>query len=179
MHRAASLGPIDPQVWNGKDWVPALGYLAKYEELIEKSKNGSITKGEILLLLTQDLAMLNSFQQARELTTVLIKDWLAKYKFQNWITHQSNPDKLGQTVTYVEKQIRAEEIATSLSDHRDWKSHSRYLDLQCLRSVLRLEIDEFSEDHDLGMAIIDYNEFIRQYIQNNNFNNFIHSRFFF
>lgn len=27
----SSLGPIDPQVFNGKNWVPALGYLDKVE----------------------------------------------------------------------------------------------------------------------------------------------------
>src|SRR5262249_27173629 len=29
MDYSSSLGPIDPQVWNGKEWVPALGYLDK------------------------------------------------------------------------------------------------------------------------------------------------------
>lgn len=32
-----ALGPIDPQVFNGELWVPALGYLEKVEELLAKS----------------------------------------------------------------------------------------------------------------------------------------------
>ena len=32
------LGPIDPQVNRGEGLVPALGYLKKYDELIEKSE---------------------------------------------------------------------------------------------------------------------------------------------
>lgn len=36
MDYSSSLGPIDPQVYNGKNWVPALGYLDKVEELIQK-----------------------------------------------------------------------------------------------------------------------------------------------
>ena len=45
------LGPIDPQVPNkeGK-YVPALGYLDKINELIEKCKNGTITNPEFLIL---------------------------------------------------------------------------------------------------------------------------------
>ena len=36
MDYSSSLGPIDPQVFNGKNWVPALGYLDKVEEMISK-----------------------------------------------------------------------------------------------------------------------------------------------
>jgi len=36
MDYSSSLGPIDPQVWNGKQWVPALGYLDKVAELIKR-----------------------------------------------------------------------------------------------------------------------------------------------
>ena len=46
MDYSSSLGPIDPQVYNGKNWVPALGYLDKVEELIEKSANNELTEAE-------------------------------------------------------------------------------------------------------------------------------------
>lgn len=39
----SSLGPIDPQVDNGKDWVPALGYLDQVEKMIKKSANNELT----------------------------------------------------------------------------------------------------------------------------------------
>jgi ClpP class serine protease len=32
MDYSSSLGPIDPQVFNGANWVPALGYLDKVNE---------------------------------------------------------------------------------------------------------------------------------------------------
>lgn len=44
MDYSSSLGPIDPQVHNGKTWVPALGYLDKVNELIAKSNNGTISQ---------------------------------------------------------------------------------------------------------------------------------------
>ncbi len=46
MDYSSSLGPIDPQVFNGKAWVPALGYLDKVEELLEKARNGQLTNAE-------------------------------------------------------------------------------------------------------------------------------------
>lgn len=46
------LGPIDPQIErpDGK-MVPALGYLAKYQELVEKSKRGQLTPVEAAYLM--------------------------------------------------------------------------------------------------------------------------------
>lgn len=37
MDYSSSLGPIDSQVFNGNNLVPALGYLDKVEELVTKS----------------------------------------------------------------------------------------------------------------------------------------------
>ena len=78
------LGPIDPQVQN-KDgrFVPALGYLDKVNELIEKAKNNTLTNAEFLILRDFDLAELRHYEQAKELTITLLKRWLAKYKFKN------------------------------------------------------------------------------------------------
>ena len=63
------LGPIDPQVQNkdGK-WVPALGYLDKINELIEKAQKNTLTNAEFLILKDFDLAELRGYEQARELT---------------------------------------------------------------------------------------------------------------
>ncbi|MCV5791938.1 serine dehydrogenasease, partial [Escherichia coli] len=59
MNYASSLGPIDPQVQSsdGK-WVPALGYLDKVEEMITKSREGTITQAELMMLSQLDLAHL-------------------------------------------------------------------------------------------------------------------------
>ena len=66
MDYSSSLGPIDPQVFNGKNWVPALGYLDKVEEMILKSANGKLTQAELIMLREQDLAMLRRHEQARD-----------------------------------------------------------------------------------------------------------------
>jgi ClpP class serine protease len=113
MDYSSSLGPIDPQVFNGKNWVPALGYLDKVEEMIQKSSKGLLTQAELLMLREQDLAMLRKHEQARDLTIALLKEWLVSYKFKQWNTHKN-----GSPVTLLEKEKRAEEIAKDLGDNK-------------------------------------------------------------
>jgi len=84
MDYSSSLGPIDPQVYNGKNWVPALGYLDKVEELIEKSANDQLTEAEFMILQKLDLAELRSYEMARNLTVALLKEWLVNFKFKDW-----------------------------------------------------------------------------------------------
>ena len=83
MDYSSSLGPIDPQVYNGKNWVPALGYLDKVEELIQKSRNRELTEAEFMILQKIDLAELRSYEMARSLTINLLKEWIVKYKFKD------------------------------------------------------------------------------------------------
>ena len=83
------LGPIDPQVYNGKEYVPALGYLDQVEKLLEKAKNKTITQAEFLILQNQDLAMLSRYEQAKNLTITLLKKWLVEYKFHDWDEHHT------------------------------------------------------------------------------------------
>ncbi len=146
MDYSSSLGPIDPQVPDreNKFLVPALGYLDKVGELIGKSTNGSISPAEFAILQAQDLAMIRFYEQARDLSVSLLKQWLARYKFKDWTHHSTtNP---GSPVTQDEKEQRAEEIAKLLSDNGHWHSHGRMIGMETLRSSLRLKIDDFGTD---------------------------------
>lgn len=174
MDYSSSLGPIDPQVFNGKNWVPALGYLDKMEELIQKSLAGTISQAELLMLREQDLAMLRRHEQARDLTIALLKEWLAKYKFKNWNTHSST----GKQVTQKDKEIRATEIARDLGDNKIWHSHGRSIGVAALTSVLKLKIEDYSGDTVLKPLIRDYNDLICQYIVRNGVEMFFHTRKF-
>ena len=173
---SSSLGPIDPQVYNGKTYVPALGYLDKVNELIEKSKNGTLTQAEFLLLQGLDLAMLRSYEQARDLTVSLLKEWLVKYKFKNWSIHRTTPSKKGKPVTDAEKRERAEDIAKLLGDNKMWHSHGRLIGITTLTSMLKLEIEDYSNDMTLRGIIRSYNDLICEYIAKNGFKVFLHSR---
>lgn len=99
MDYSSSLGPIDPQVFNGKQWVPALGYLDKVEQLLQKAQNGTMTDAELIILQNQDLALLSRYEQARDLTITLLKEWLVTYKFKDWTTHGTTASRLGHPVT--------------------------------------------------------------------------------
>lgn len=172
MDYSSSLGPIDPQVYNGKNWVPALGYLDKVEELISKSIAGKISQAELLMLRELDLAMLRRHEQARDLTIALLKEWLVKYKFKNWNNHKSN----GKPVTPSEKEKRATEIARDLGDNKLWHSHGRSIGLKALTHILKLKIEDYSADITLRKLIRDYNDLICQYITRNGGEMFFHTR---
>ena len=172
MDYSSSLGPIDPQVFNGKNWVPALGYLDKVEELIKKSLIGSISQAELLMLREQDLAMLRRHEQARELTIALLKEWLVKYKFKNWSTHKST----GLPVTPEEKEIRATDIARDLGDNKIWHSHGRSIGVAALTHILNLKIEDYSNDKVLQPLIREYNDLICQYITRSGVEHYFHTR---
>lgn len=173
MDYSSSLGPIDPQVFNGKNWVPALGYLDKVEEMIAKSAAGTLTNAEMIMLREQDLAMLRRHEQARELTVALLKDWLVNYKFKNWNTHRD-----GTPVTNTQKEDRAKDIAKVLGDNKLWHSHGRSIGVEALTHLLKLKIEDYSNDAVLKPLIRDYNDLICQYIVRSGSDVFLHSRKF-
>ncbi len=179
MDYSSSLGPIDPQVYNGKEWVPALGYLDQVNNLIEKSRQGVLTDAEFLILQNLDIAMLNQYEQAKNLTITLLKEWLVKYKFKNWNKHRTNKDKLGKKVTTAEKEQRAEDIALKLSDHNTWHSHGRFIGLNILDRLLNLEIDDYTDNIELTNAIRQYSELLVDYIRKHDYSSFLHSKHYF
>jgi hypothetical protein len=179
MDYSSSLGPIDPQVWNGKEWVPALGYLDKVEQLLEKAAKGQLTNAEFLILQNQDLALLSRYEQARDLTVTLLKKWLVEYKFKDWVVHLTNPERVGQVVTSDEKKERAKEIAQLLGNNKLWHSHGRMIGPTTLSSVLRLKINDYSNDSVLRPLIRSYNDLLTQYIAREGFKSFLNSRTYF
>ena len=168
------LGPIDPQVRNkeGK-FVPALGYLDKVNEMIDKAKKNQLTQAEFLILKDFDLAELRAYEQAKELTTTLLKKWLVKYKFKNWTIHNSN----GKQVTEDDKKKRAEEIAKDLGDNKKWKSHGRPINIEDLEN-LKLRIKDFSDMKDERDAIRGYYNLLQEFTRKYNMQLFIHTRKF-
>lgn len=176
MDYSSSLGPIDPQVIIHNEYVPALGYLDKVNEMLGKSADGTLTDAELLILQNLDLAQLRRHEQARDLTISLLKEWLVKYKFKNWTHHRTtNP---GSQVTQRQKEERAVDIANKLGDNKRWHSHGRNIDINKLKE-LRIEIEDYSSDTGLRGMIRDYNDILTDYIAKNNFTIFLHNRIYF
>lgn len=164
MDYTSSLGPIDPQVsLSDGQFVPALGYIDKVNELIEKSAQGRLTDAEFMILQRLDLATLRRYEQARDLSVSLLKQWLVKYKFKDWTAHQTtNP---GSPVTPQEKSERAEQIAKDLSDNNRWHSHGRMIGIQTLTSGLKLKIEDYTADHELRQNLRVYSELLTEHAE--------------
>lgn len=165
MDYASSLGPIDPQVeaQNGKSLIPALGYIDKVNELIQRSADGELSDAELVMLRGIDLGEMRRFEQARDLSVSLLKDWLVRYKFKNWTEHRST--RPGSRVTKRQKEKRAEEIATALTDNNRWHSHARMIGVRCLTEDLRLEIDDYSEKKELRETVRVYNGLLMEFLE--------------
>ncbi len=154
------LGPIDPQIERNGKLVPALSYLVQFERLKERAEKGEITTAEMVLLQQLDLAELHSFEEARELSNTLLKEWLAQYKFKDWTVTETKK----QTVTPAMREERALEIAQKLMAHQKWHSHARPIPMEVLRKELNIKIDDFGTDADLSRFIREYHEFLQDYM---------------
>ncbi|HYE00365.1 MAG TPA: serine dehydrogenasease [Alphaproteobacteria bacterium] len=178
MDYSSSLGPIDPQIMiqeRGQEhWVPALGYLDQVERMLAKSLAGTLTDAELTILQGLDLAQLRRYEQARDLSVDLIHNWLAVYKFRDWKTHRTDPNKLDQPVTDEEKAERAKEIAAQLGNNSLWHAHGRMIGMNTLRQRLRLEIDDFGADKELSHEIRVYSDVVSDYASRMRYPIFLH-----
>ncbi|MEY4250370.1 MAG: hypothetical protein RJA87_2003 [Pseudomonadota bacterium] len=171
MDYSSALGPIDPQVVtsDGTAYLPALGYLDKVQELTLK---GTLSPAEAILLKGIDLGKLALFEQAKNLSIDLLKNWLVEYKFKNWVTHRTHD--VGTIVTPEQKEIRATEIARDLTDHKRWRSHGRALNISRLKQI-GLDIDDYSNNKDLREKVRLYNDLLTSHIDRLNMTYYFHS----
>lgn len=170
------LGPIDPQVERSgpeKKFVPALGYLEWYDRLMKKSQTNQLTDAELSFLLAKfDPAELYQFEQERELSITLLREWLAKYKFKDWNCTETNKTPVTQQM----REDRAQEIATSLNDTGMWHTHGRGIPMVVLRKKLNLKIEDFGENESLKSAIRSYYRLLTDYMNVMSLNYVIHTR---
>lgn len=158
----AVLGPIDPQVRRvtGDGQVPAVGYLEQYDRLVRKSAAGELTTAELAFLLDKfDPAELYFFEQARELSISLLKEWLVRYKFKNWTKTEGR----GKPVTPAMRTRRARDVAQKLDSASHWHSHGRGIPMAVLREYLRLRIEDFGADPGLGAAVREHHRVLVDY----------------
>lgn len=174
------LGPIDPQMADesGQSLLPGLGYLAKFEELLEainaaKAKDTNAKQAELAYLIKRfDPAKLFHIEQAIEHGQALIEEWLPKWKFKTWMVTDS-----GKKVTPTMRRKRAKEVATVLGDAKKWHSHGRGISMLELQGEeIKLLIDDFGKDSDLSAHIRNYHGLAIDYGQKQGFRAFIHSK---
>lgn len=173
------LGPIDPQFEAEKngDYVPGMGYLAKYEELTDKINTAADTnsvKAELAYLVQKfDPAKLYHIEQAVEHSKSLLRDWLPKYKFKDW----NNTETTGTPVTTTMKQKRADEIANILGATDRWHSHGRGITMNELDSEeIKLKVNDFGLDAGLSESIRNYYSLMTDYLIKMGMQGVIHTK---
>lgn len=169
------LGPIDPQIKSARGGrnVSALGHLEKYNELIEKAKNKTISTAEVQLLIDGfDQAELYNIEQAKDLSIATLEEWLVKYKFKNW--KKTETRKL--VVTRQMKIDRAKKIGEQLNDTKRWHSHGYGISMEVLRRDLKLVIDDFEENAAMSSAIRSYSDLLSDYMAKRNTQGVVHVR---
>jgi hypothetical protein len=162
MNYYSRLGPIDPQVETARGRnVSALGYLAQWERLLQKAVDGTLTTVEAQLMIDGfDQAELYKYEQARDLSIALLKEWLVKYKFKNWHVTQTRKRR----VTNRMRAGRAVAIARKLNNPQEWHSHGYGISMEVLRRDLRLLIDDFDEKPEVGTTVKDYHGLLDDYM---------------
>ena len=79
-------------------------------------------------------------------------------------------------MTDDEKQKRAEEIATKLSDNNLWHSHGRMIGMEKLRKELRLEIEDYGLVQEQREAIRRYSDTLTGYLERQGISMFVYNR---
>ena len=92
----------------------------------------------------------------------LLKKWLAKYKFKNWATTETNKT----AVTPQLREERAKQIATVLSDNQRWHSHGRGISRATLESDdIKLKIDDLGAKDSLRTSVRKYHHCLSDYMR--------------
>jgi len=172
------LGPIDPQI-QGPDgnFVPGLGYLAKFDELVVKinsAPKGTSTTAELAYLLKKfDPAQLFALEQAKNHSEALLEEWLSKHKFKNWKTTAGR----GLPVDNAMRRARAKEIARILGQAERWHSHGRGIGLSDLTNdEIKLEVHDFGRNKKLSDAIHSYYNLLIDFCQRTGTKSALHTK---
>lgn len=152
------LGPIDPQYeTEDNKFVPGLGYLQKFQELVKKinrASNANKVRAEMAYLLKKfDPATLFLLEQSRDHSEALLEEWLSKHKFKAWKKRATT----GKPVTDAYRRKRARDVAKILADPERWHSHGRGIGIRELTSEeIKLKIENFGDDATLNGIIRPY-----------------------
>lgn len=163
MEPASALGPIDAQLSREGKVFSADALLKGLDEIKEEVlKTGDLNRAYIPILQGISPGELQGAQNALDFAKVLVREWLVKYKFKDWLTHSSD----GSQVTLDEKISRANEIAISLADHSRWLTHGRSIKISDLNDM-KLKINDYSKNQDLADAIRRYYTLLKMTLETN------------
>lgn len=161
---SSSLGPIDAQIMNNNKRFSADAFLEGLEKIkSDILKTKKLNPAYIPILQNISPGEIQHCENAQKFSKILVTQWLTKYKFQNWNTHSSN----GNPVTSIEKEKRANEIASLLCKHSHWLTHGRSIKIDDLNKM-RLLITDYSKIKELNEAITRYYTLLRMTFESTN-----------
>lgn len=168
------LGPTDPQSRSPKTGrlVPALGYVEKWDELLKKANQGTITSAEAVLMIDGfDQAELYQHEQAKELSVRLVTDWLTSYKFKDWTRTETRR----RPVSAATRKRRARTIAEALVNTRRWHSHGHGISRDVLWQELRLRTEDLDGNAERSSILKQYDGLLSDYMTKIGYRGIIHS----
>jgi hypothetical protein len=74
------------------------------------------------------------------------------------------------------KPEHSNDLAAKLSSNKIWYSHGRMIGMNTLKSVLRLDIDDFGLDAELSRSIRTYSDTLSEYLQRHGLDFFLYNR---
>ena len=165
MSDESGLGPIDAQISHKGKVFSAHALLQGMDQIKQEiEETGSLNRIHIPMLQNLSPGELQHARNVQDFAVELVREWLASYKFKDWTIHRTS----GEAVTEEEKQGRANEIATALSDHSRWKTHGRSIKISDLHE-LGLRITNFGDNPKLADAIRRYYILLRMTFESNIF----------
>ena len=165
MSDESGLGPIDAQITQQGKVFSAHALLQGMDQIKQEiEETGKLNRIYIPMLQNLSPGELQHARNAQEFAVELVRNWLERYKFKDWTMHRTS----GEAVTEKEKQGRANEIATALSNHSRWKTHGRSIKISDLHE-LGLRITDFGDNHKLADAIRRYYILLRMTFESNIF----------
>jgi hypothetical protein len=156
MCETGSLGPIDAQIKIGRSVVSAHDYKAWVDEKRNEATNtGGLNPFDAIMVAQISPGEIYGVVNSLEFAKDLVKEWLEKYKFKNWIETQTKHKK----VTADMRKQRAKEVADKLCDHMSWRTHGRSLKIEDLKDVLLIE--NIDDNHELADVVYRIKTIIR------------------
>lgn len=157
MTKSGSLGPIDAQVRIGRSVISADDYCEWIKnKRDEAEKMGGLNPFDATMIAQISPGELSGVSHSLEFAKDLVVDWLAKYKFKDWVVTETR----GSAVTDEMRSQKAEEIAKCLTNHKEWRSHGRSLKIDDLEKI-GLRITKVDDDTNLSDIVYRIQTLIR------------------
>jgi ATP-dependent protease ClpP protease subunit len=157
MTKTGSLGPIDAQLRIGRTVGSAYDYMEwVHEKRAEAQKNGMLNPFDATMVAQISPSELKGVYNSLEFAKDIVKEWIAKYKFKDWIVTETRK----KPVTDEMKRERADEIAEELTNHSKWRTHGRSLKIDDLENI-GLRIKRLDDDSKLAEIIYRIQTIIR------------------